>query len=120
MPPAAELLAYRVRKGDMLFDLALRFDTSVESILALNPQINPDSLVIGDVLRIPLASPASAGEITYTVRSGDTLYDLAARFHISVEAIAALNPQITPERLMVGQSLRIPIAQLQPQQEREL
>jgi len=120
MPLTAELLAYSVRKGDMLFDLALRFDTSVESILALNPQINPDSLVIGDVLRIPLASPAGTGEITYTVRSGDTLYDLAARFHISVEAIAALNPQITPERLMVGQSLRIPIAQLQPQQEREL
>ena len=120
MPLTAELLAYSVRKGDMLFDLALRFDTSVESILALNPQINPDSLVIGDVLRIPLASPAGAGEITYTVRSGDTLYDLAARFHISVEAIAAHNPQVTPERLMVGQALRIPIAQVQPPQEREL
>ena len=66
------------------------------------------------------ASPSQArGEITYTVRSGDTLYDLAPRFHTSVEAIAALNPQITPERLMVGQELRIPIAQLQPTQERK-
>jgi len=119
VPSTAELLAYTVRKGDLLFDLALRFDTSVEVIAALNPQINPDSLVIGDVLRIPVASQAGANEITYTVRSGDTLYDLAPRFKTSVEAIAALNPQIAPERLMVGQALRIPIAQLQPTQERK-
>jgi LysM repeat protein len=114
-----EMLAYSVRKGDLLFDVAQRFNTSVEAITALNPQINPDSLVIGDVLRIPLVSPAGAGVLTYTVRSGDTLYDLAPRFNTSVEAIAALNPQVSPERLMVGQELRIPIAQLQLTQERK-
>ena len=124
-PTAAELLAYSVRQGDLLFELALRFNTSVEAIVALNPQINPDSLVIGDVLRIPVAAPAEqpapagAGAIAYTVRAGDTLYDLAPRFKTSVAAIAALNPQITPERLMAGQELRIPIAQLQPTQERK-
>lgn len=118
LPANAKMLAYSVRKGDLLFDLAQRFNTSVDSLAALNPQINPDSLAIGDVLRIPVVSPAGAGEITYTVRSGDTLYDLAPRFHTSVEAIAAFNPQITPARLMVGQELRIPIAQLQLRQER--
>jgi hypothetical protein len=34
-------------------------------------------------------------------------------------AIAALNPQVRPERLMVGQELRIPIGQLQLTQERK-
>ena len=116
IPSAAELLAYSVRQGDLLSDLAQRFDTSVETLVALNPQINPDSLVIGDVLRIPVASPVGAAELAYTIRSGDTLYDLAARFHTSVEQIAARNPQIAPERLMVGQTLRIPIAQLQAQE----
>ena len=116
-PTAAATLTYSVRKGDLLFDLALRFNTSVESIVALNPQINPDSLVIGDVLRIPAAVSAGAGELTYIVRPGDTLYDLAPRFNTSVESIVALNPQITPERLMVGQALRIPTAQLQRTQE---
>jgi LysM repeat protein len=124
---ATETLAYSVRQGDLLFDLALRFNTSVAAIVALNPQINPDSLVIGDVLRIPAvaATPdapkaaARPGEIVYIIRSGDTLYDLAPRFKTSVAAIAALNPQIAPERLMVGQELRIPIAQLQPTQERK-
>jgi LysM repeat protein len=117
-PPAAGLLAYSVRKGDLLFDVAQRFGTSVDAIVALNPQINPDSLVIGDVLRIPLAASAGVRELIYTVRSGDTLYDLAPRFGTSVDAIAALNPQVAPERLMVGQQLRIPIAQLRSGQER--
>jgi LysM repeat protein len=117
VPPAAELLAYSVRKGDLLFEIALRFNTSAEAIIALNPQINPDSLAIGDVLRLPAAVPTGASEITYTVRSGDTLYDLAPRFHTSVEEISALNPQISPARLMVGQELRIPIAQLRSAQE---
>jgi len=124
---AAETLAYSVRQGDLLSDLALHFNTSVDAIAALNPQINPDSLVIGDVLRIPVGSTAPnapklaapPGEIVYNVRAGDTLYDLAPRFNTSVDAIAALNPQIRPEHLMVGQELRIPIAQLQPTQERK-
>jgi hypothetical protein len=41
------------------------------------------------------------------------------RFNTTVEAIAALNPEMSPQRLMVGQELRIPIPQLQPTQERK-
>jgi LysM repeat protein/O-antigen/teichoic acid export membrane protein len=124
--PAAATFAYRVGQGDLLYELALRFNTTVEAIVALNPQINPDSLVIGDVLRIPLGSAVPdapkaqprSGEIAYTIRPGDTLYELAPRFNTTVEAIAKLNPQIAPERLVVGQELRIPIAQAQSAQER--
>ncbi|HJZ47162.1 MAG TPA: LysM domain-containing protein [Roseiflexaceae bacterium] len=124
---AAETFSYTVSRGDLLYDLALRFNTSVDAIVALNPHISPDSLVIGDRLRIPVMPAARAerhltagpGEMVYAVRAGDTLYDLAPRFHTSVEAIAALNPQVSPHRLMVGQELRIPIAQLQPTQERK-
>ncbi|HEU5098385.1 MAG TPA: LysM domain-containing protein [Roseiflexaceae bacterium] len=123
---AAATFDYRVGAGDLLYDLAVRFNTTVEAIAALNPQINPDSLVIGDVLRIPLAAAApdapkllpQPGELVYTIRPGDTLYDLAPRFNTTAEAIAALNPTIAAERLMVGQELRIPIAQAQSTQER--
>lgn len=124
--PAAPTFTYRVGQGDLLYDLALRFGTTVEALVALNPQINPNSLVIGDVLNIPAAAARPrvpvieprSGEITYTIRPGDTLYDLAPRFGTTIQAIAALNPQIAPERLMVGQELRIPIAQAQSAQER--
>lgn len=55
-PPAEpELVEYTVQPGDILALLATRFNTTPETIIALNPQINPDSLVIGDVLRLPNA-----------------------------------------------------------------
>jgi LysM repeat protein len=110
-------IEYTVQEGDLLYNLALRYNTTVEEIAALNPRINPDSLVIGDLLRIPAALPPTpqaptptfgAAERAYTVLAGDTLYDLAARLGTSVGAIAALNPGIDPQRLPVGQVIRIP------------
>jgi peptidoglycan endopeptidase LytF len=46
---------------------------------------------------------------TYIVQPGDMLNDIAARFGVSVQEILAANPQITnPNRLTVGEELRIP------------
>src|SRR5262245_2218541 len=45
---------------------------------------------------------------TYVVKSGDTLSAIAARFHTTVSAIAALNHLADPGRLSVGQVLLIP------------
>lgn len=55
----------------------------------------------------PAAAPMAA--TVYTVRAGDTLAKIAARFGVSVAAILAANPQITnPDRIYVGQRITIP------------
>lgn len=46
-------IEYTVQPGDVLFGLAQRFNTTREAILALNPDINPESLTVGEVLRVP-------------------------------------------------------------------
>ncbi len=43
---------YRVRFGETLSDVAIRFDTTVEDLLALNPGIEPTSLEVGQRVRI--------------------------------------------------------------------
>ena len=43
---------YRVRFGETLSDVAIRFDTTVEDLLALNPGIEPTSLRVGQRIRI--------------------------------------------------------------------
>ena len=43
---------YRLRAGETLSDVAIRFDTSVERLLALNPGIKPTNLVVGQRIRI--------------------------------------------------------------------
>jgi LysM repeat protein len=43
---------YRLRSGETLSDVAIRFNTSVEQLLALNPGIEPTNLVVGQRVRI--------------------------------------------------------------------
>ena len=49
-----------------------------------------------------------AGTQPYTIRSGDTLYNLAIRFNTSVDAIIRANPGINPNNLQIGQVICIP------------
>ena len=43
---------YRLRAGETLSDVAIRFNTSVERLLALNPGIEPTNLVVGQRVRV--------------------------------------------------------------------
>ncbi len=43
---------YRLRAGETLSDVAIRFDTSVEQLLALNPGIQPTNLTVGQRVRV--------------------------------------------------------------------
>lgn len=43
---------YTVKDGDTLWDIADRQDLSVEDVIAANPGLNPDSLSIGQVIRL--------------------------------------------------------------------
>jgi hypothetical protein len=43
---------YRLRPGETLSDVAIRFDTSVEQLLALNPGIRPTNLTVGQRVRV--------------------------------------------------------------------
>ncbi|MFO7255074.1 MAG: LysM peptidoglycan-binding domain-containing protein [Bacillota bacterium] len=53
--------------------------------------------------------PSCPGGQLYTVRSGDTLFRIAQRFNVSLDALIRANPQITnPDRLQVGQRICIP------------
>lgn len=56
-PPPTECpggsLPYLIRSGDTLYSLARRFNTTVTSILGLNPGINPENLRVGELICIP-------------------------------------------------------------------
>ena len=43
---------YRLRAGETISDVALRFDTTVEELLRLNPKIEPTQLTIGQRIRV--------------------------------------------------------------------
>jgi LysM repeat protein len=52
IPP--EPILYTIRRGDSLTTIARRFNVGVEDILLLNPMDDPDLLVPGQLLRVPV------------------------------------------------------------------
>ena len=107
---------YIVARGDTLKGLALRFQSTVENIMANNPSITNVNLIYeGQRLNIYAVAPGQtppppppAGQ-TYWVQRGDTLRIIAAKFGTTVESILKLNPNITnPNLIFVGQAISIP------------
>jgi murein DD-endopeptidase MepM/ murein hydrolase activator NlpD len=90
-----------VRPGDTLWALAQRYDTSVEALMEANGLSRPD-LRPGDSLALP-GSAAARPEV-WTVRSGDTLYDIAREAGTTVEQLTAWN-DLTGSLLRPGQEL---------------
>lgn len=98
-------IRYVVQAGDSLWLIAQRYQTTVNAIKSLNG-LTGDRLSIGQVLQIP--APQGGSYITYTVKSGDTLWKLARTYGTTVDAIKNLNG-LTSDMLSIGQKLRIPV-----------
>jgi LysM repeat protein len=50
--PPRQRRYYRLRSGETLSDVAIRFDTTVEQLLVLNPGIEPTNLTVGQRVRV--------------------------------------------------------------------
>lgn len=62
-------MTYIVQPGDTLFIIAQRFNTTVNAILTINPQItNPSLIFPGQVINIPSSQPS---ELCPVLRLGD-------------------------------------------------
>jgi len=64
-PPAQ--IVYVVQSGDTLLDIALRYDTTVDAISAVNPEANLDLIFPGQSLVVPLATPTPTATPTATL-----------------------------------------------------
>lgn|GEM_PF-1078254 len=114
-----ELLQYPVEPGDILSDIAIKFNTSVTDIRRANPGLDPNSLSVGQVLRIPGATIEPTEEVDpedrepgvstpYFVELGDTLGEIAGTYTVSSDAILEANPGLDAGALQVGQEIVIP------------
>ena len=52
VPTSVRPRFYRLRAGETLSDVALRFGTTVDSLLTLNPRVDPNALRVGQRIRI--------------------------------------------------------------------
>ena len=102
--PETSTITYTVKAGDSLWLIAQRYGTTVNAIKQAS-NITSDALQIGQVLQIPVSQEPY---VEYTVKSGDTLWELSRRYGTTVEAIRQANG-LTSNVLQIGQVLRIPV-----------
>ncbi len=100
-----------VNKGDTLYRLAKRHNTSVRDLASLNRMSRPYRLRVGQRLAVPSAQPAVVqlgGGRVHVVRRNETLYRISVNNNTTVEALAALNGIRAPYQLAVGQKVKLP------------
>lgn len=74
-----------MKQGDTIEQIALRYRTTPEAIIQTNEVPNPDKLVVGQTIVIPIA-----GQF-YEVQRGDSLTTIGRRFNISAAELAQIN-----------------------------
>jgi spore germination protein len=91
-----------VERNESLFGIARTYGTTVNDIVEANELPNPNNLVIGQALVIPIVGRF------YWVKAGDTLQSIARRFGISEQELANVNRISASQPLRVGLRLYIP------------
>jgi len=114
-PPEAQqqggICTYTVRGGDMLSAIAKTYGTTVDWLVKTNNIANPNFIYVGQKLKVPCTPTdpsAQAKTRVHTVRRGETLSGIAAKYGVSLSSLVKANNIANPNFIYIGQQLRIP------------
>jgi LysM repeat protein len=83
-----------------------RVPKTLQPYQTIKPSVSPSEpagLVV--TIETPIPSPTP---FLYKVKSGDTLSQIAEKFNVSLDALLEVNPQVDPNGMSVGTTLKIP------------
>ena len=101
---------YTVQKGDTLYGIANKYNTTVDDIIIYN-NLSSTNLTVGQKLLIPNVYTESDQYDTYIVQKGDSLYKIANEFNTTVTELMKIN-NLSSNLLTIGQKLLIPKKQI--------
>lgn len=115
-PAAGSARSHVVARGETLGEIARRYGTTTARITQWNDLPASGLIRVGQRLQVTAApavratTSASTGGTsrTHTVGRGESLSAIATRYGVSVRAIQGANNIASPNRIRVGQRLRIP------------
>ncbi len=97
-----EKLVYQVKRGDNLYRIARAFNTTVQQIKRMN-NLRSDVLRVGQKLAIHSGRPE--GAILYTVKRGDTPFEIAKKYGMDLSYLLSLNRLGRRSKIYPGQKL---------------
>lgn len=112
---------YKVQKGDTLYSISQKFNTTVDEIKRLN-NISSNNIYINQELYIPSTNTLPSNPLPippinddeneeyseYIVQKGDSLWKISRDYNISVKDLIELN-NLTTTTLQIGDKLLVPI-----------
>lgn len=119
-PKETSWVQHSIRAGETVSSIAARYGVSQYAILAANNLSANSRIYAGKqlIVPVPLGSQGSVAEkqnrtyeaegAVYTVRAGDTMWDIARAFGTSVDALRRVNYIERGSRIYVGQKLKLP------------
>lgn len=97
---------YTIKPGDTLSGIAQRYNTSYQTLAAMNGIENPDIINAGTTIKVPNTGVASSSQ-KYTIKLGDTLSSIAQKFNTSYQKLAQLNGIADPNKINAGVTIKI-------------
>ena len=101
----SQYIIYTIKKGDNLYSIAKTYNIPLEDLIKFNEK-STTLLQIGEQILIPRRNITNQN-ITYIVKPGDTLYNIAKRYNITVNDLKNLN-NLNTNLLKIGDNLIIP------------
>ena len=102
---------YTVKSGDTLSAIAAKFGVTMSQLQQWNNISNINLIYVGQVLKVSddsgSTTPTTGDTITYTVKSGDTLSAIAAKFGVTMSQLQQWNNISNINLIYVGQVLTI-------------
>ncbi|MEH7743238.1 peptidoglycan endopeptidase LytE [Bacillus subtilis] len=104
---AASAQSIKVKKGDTLWDLSRKYDTTISKIKSEN-HLRSDIIYVGQTLSIngKSTSSKSSSSSTYKVKSGDSLWKISKKYGMTINELKKLNG-LKSDLLRVGQVLKL-------------
>ena len=101
-----DYLIYTIKPGDNLYNIAKNYNITLDELINFNEQAST-LLHIGEQLLIPINNKTTDNNIQYIIKPGDTLYNIAKRYNITVDEIKILN-NFNNNMLKIGDIIYLP------------
>ncbi|MHA5095923.1 LysM domain-containing protein [Oenococcus oeni] len=97
---------YTVQLSDTLSAIAAKYGTTYQNLASLNGIGSPYLIIPGEKLKINRTATTGSA-VYYTIKSGDTLSEIASKYGTTYLKLASLNSIKAPYVIYVGKTIRV-------------
>jgi len=103
---------HKIEKGETLFSIASKYNTSIENIKQINQMAN-DSIKIGQEIKIPIDTSFLQNNQNnednytfYTIQKGDTVWSIANKHNMELNELLKIN-NLANTNVVPGQKIKV-------------